>query len=115
VAELVLGGFWVGLVLTLLPLLFPIGRLPSRRWRPVAWACAIVVTALSAVLAITPGPMEEVLGQPRNPLGMESAGATLERTTTLLGLCLALLVVLCATSAVVRFRRARGMERQQLK
>jgi hypothetical protein len=39
----------------------------------------------------------------------------LERTATLLGLCFALLVVLCASSVVVRFRRARGVERQQLK
>jgi hypothetical protein len=110
-----LGTFWVGLALTFLLLLFPTGRLPSRRWRPVAWACAIVVAALSAVLAVTPGPIEEVPGQPGNPLGIERAEATLERTTTLLGLCSALLVVLCATSVVVRFRRARGVERQQLK
>ena len=106
---------WVGLAFTFLPLLFPTGRLPSPRWRPVAWACAIGLIALTAVLAAMPGPMEAVPGQPRNPLGIESAGPTLERIETLVNVCLALLVVLCAASVVVRFRQARGVERQQLK
>ena len=109
-----LGAFWVGLAFTFLPLLFPAGRLPSPRWRPVAWACAIGLTAFLTVNAVTPGPMEAP-GQPRNPLGIESTGATLERMQALLDLYLALLVVLCAASVVVRFRRAGGVERQQLK
>jgi hypothetical protein len=109
-----LGAFWVGLAFTFLPLLFPTGRLPSPRWRPVAWACAIGLTVFFTVNAVMPGPME-VPGQPRNPLGIESAGATLEQIQALLDLYLALLVVLCAASVVARFRRAGGVERQQLK
>jgi hypothetical protein len=109
-----LGAFWVGLAFTFLPLLFPTGRLPSPRWRPVAWACAIGLTVFFTVNAVMPGPME-VPGQRRNPLGIESAGASLERIQALLDLYLALLVVLCAASVVARFRRAGGVERQQLK
>jgi hypothetical protein len=59
--------------------------------------------------------MEEVPGQPRNPLGIESAKAALERTATLLEFGFAMLVVLCGASVIVRFRQARGVERQQLK
>jgi hypothetical protein len=107
------GSFWAGLVLSLLLLLFPTGRLPSRRWRPVAWACAVCVAALCIVEAVMPGPLE-ASGQ-RNPLGIDSAQATLERIETLVSLCFVLLMLLCAGSVVVRFRRAGGVERQQLK
>jgi hypothetical protein len=44
------GALWVGLALTLLLLLVPTGRLPSRRWRPVAWASVASVAAGCAVL-----------------------------------------------------------------
>jgi hypothetical protein len=105
---------WATLTLTFLLLLFPTGRLPSLRWRPVAWACGIDLTALYIVLAVMPGPLDAP-GQPRNPLGIQGAGAILERIETLLGLGFVLLVLLCAGSVVARFGRARGVERQQLK
>jgi hypothetical protein len=107
------GIFWAGLVLSFLLLLFPTGRLPSRRWRPVAWACAVCVAALCVVEAVRPGPLE-ISGQP-NPLGIDSAQAALGRARGLVLLCFALLMLLCAGSVVVRFRRGRGTERQQLK
>ena len=107
------GTFWAGLVPSLLLLLFPTGRLPSRRWRPVAWACAVCVSAACVVQAVKPGPLQ-ISGQP-NPLGIDRAQATLERLGVLVILCLVLLMLVCAGSVVLRFRRARGVERQQLK
>jgi hypothetical protein len=107
------GTLWAGLVLSFLLLLFPTGRLPSRRWRPVAWACAVCVVALCVMDAVMPGPLE-ASGQP-NPLGIDSARAALERSYGLDLLCFVLLTLLCAGSVVVRFRRAGGAERQQLK
>jgi hypothetical protein len=107
------GSFWAGLVLLFVLLLFPTGRLPSRRWRPVAWACVICVTALCVLDAVMPGPLE-ASGQP-NPLGINSARSALERSYSLVSLCLVLLILGCAGSVMVRFRRARGVERQQLK
>jgi hypothetical protein len=107
------GSFWAGLVLLFVLLLFPTGRLPSPRWRPVAWACAVCVTALCTVDAVMPGPLE-ASGQP-NPLGIDSARAALEWVYGLATLCLVVLALLCAGSVVVRFRQAGGVERQQLK
>jgi hypothetical protein len=64
-----------GLILTFLPLLFPDGRLPSRRWRPVAWAAAVDLAALSIWAAFAPRPLEGPpnSAMPQNPWGIEGA------------------------------------------
>jgi hypothetical protein len=105
---------WV-LTVTFLPLLFPTGRPPTARWRPVAWAAAVVLIGEGVVAAITPGPIKEQQQWPRNPLGIESAAAVLQRIQQGLTVCLVVVMVLCAASIMVRFRRAQGIERQQLK
>jgi hypothetical protein len=46
----------VGLLGTYLILLFPDGRLPSRKWRPFAWFAGVVMVSASVVLAISPRP-----------------------------------------------------------
>jgi hypothetical protein len=109
-----LSNIW-GLTFTFLPLLFPTGRLPSPRWRPVAWVTAVVLALSCLVTGLRPGPMGEQQQWPYNPLGIESAAAVLRRIEPPLLLCLLAVTVLCASSVLVRFRRARGIERQQLK
>jgi hypothetical protein len=109
-----LGYIW-GLTFTFLPLLFPTGRLPTRRWRPFAWVTAMILISSAMVYALIPGPLREGPGWPRNPLGIERAAAALQRIEQLLVLCTVAVTVLCAASVLVRFRRARGVERQQLK
>ena len=108
---------WFGLVGILLPLLFPDGKLPSRRWRPVLWAGAAVV-ALSVLGSAFGIPrLEYGSGSgTRNPLAIDGpAGEALEAGVALGGPCFAIVVLLSLASVVVRFRRARGVERQQLK
>jgi hypothetical protein len=68
---------------------------------------------ISDDLAMLRCPLE-ASGQP-NPLGVDSARAALERSYAVLTLCLVLLILGCAGSVVGRFRRAGGVERQQLK
>ncbi len=111
---------WLGALLGLLPflvLLFPTGRLLSRRWRPVAWALGLVVGFYLTALLLTPGPIDPGLaGNPQNPLGVESAEGPLQLVQTLTGVVAAPVLILAVqASVVVRFRRARGEERQQLK
>jgi hypothetical protein len=99
---------------TLLLLLFPTGRLPSPRWRPVAWtAVAATVVAVVASL-LTPGRMEYLPGA-RNPLGLERAGPALDLLVQVAFLVIAAALFAAAGSLIVRWRRARGVERQQLK
>jgi hypothetical protein len=93
-------------------LLFPTGRLPSRRWRWLAWLTVayIVVGVLTA--AFSPGAYLGSLGPIRNPLGIE--GLTQFYKAVLYTMSPALFLA-AAFSLVVRLRRAVGVERQQLK
>ncbi len=103
----------VGLLGTYLILLFPNGRLPSRRWRPLAWLSGAVIISASAGFALSPGPMDGLPGI-RNPFGLEKypwvADATLG-VMVLLPLC----TLASAVSLVLRFRRSGGEEREQIK
>jgi hypothetical protein len=104
-----------GLVLTFLLLLFPDGRLPSRRWRPVAWVAAVDIAVLCIWAAFAPRPFEGPPGMPQNPWGIESA-AEVFRLIQPIAFALWLAVAcLSLASLVVRFRRSRGEQRQQLK
>jgi hypothetical protein len=107
---------WLGALLGLLPfliLLFPTGRLPSRRWRPVAWTTGIVVVLYLTARLLTPGPVSR--GLPANPLGVEPAEASLQLVQAIAGVAAPVLALAALATLVVRFRRARGDERQQLK
>jgi len=99
----------LGLLGIYLILLFPDGRLPSRRWRPLAWLSGAVIILVSVGSALTPGPMEDFPGI-RNPFGLEEypwiAQAT-QGITLLLPLC----ILASAISLVLRFIRSWGEER----
>jgi hypothetical protein len=98
---------WVVVVL-----LFPDGRLPGRRWRRVIWVSLVGAGLLFVGQALNADKTEDFSGG-RNPLGVDSplvdaawpAGAAL----------LAAGLVAAVASSVLRYRGARGVERQQLK
>ena len=96
-------------------LLFPDGRLLSRRWRPVVW---INLVAISLIFAwnFEPGQIDNLgLLKVANPFGVVGAFALLHTLGTI-GLFLVLAATIAgAISLVVRFRRSKGDERQQIK
>jgi hypothetical protein len=108
---------WVPAILMflLLPVLFPNGQPPSPRWRPLVWA--IMAGALVSLVGSALVPRIVDAPSLRNPFGLPgAAGAMLEQALSkafLLGLPAA--AVAAVVSLIVRFRRARDMERQQLK
>ncbi len=109
---LVLG---LGQALVFLPLVFPNGRLPSRRWRPVGGLTAAALAVIGLTLGFAPGPLEEY-PKIENPMGLGMLGGSFWGIANGAGWVLLLgSVVLSAASVVVRFRRALGVERQQLK
>jgi hypothetical protein len=86
----------VGLLVLIL-LLFTDGRLPSPRWRLLAWTIGIIIPVTTILAALRPAG--ETLG------GVADFGVT----------ALFFAVLLAAGSLVLRFRRARGQQRQQFK
>ncbi|HEY6674930.1 MAG TPA: hypothetical protein VIZ59_08405, partial [Rubrobacteraceae bacterium] len=103
----------VGLLGVYLLLLFPDGRLPSRRWRPLAWLAGAVIVLESVAVFLTPGPLED-LGRARNPFGLEGlpwVGDAGDVVLALLPLCM----LASAVSLVLRYRRSGGEVRQQIK
>jgi hypothetical protein len=118
VAAWVLNFIWgplVVLVLVFPLLLFPTGRSLSPRWRPVTWLAVGLTAALTVLGMLRPSLFVSDEQTIANPIGV--AGVDIETaplSTILSGLALCLLAA-AVVSLVVRFRRSRGVERQQLK
>jgi hypothetical protein len=103
----------VGLLGTYVFLLFPDGRLPSRRWRPLAWLSGVVIASGSLGFMLSPGPLDMPRGI-RNPFGLEAAPWVAVAAYAILPL-LPLCMLASALSLVMRYRRSRGDVRQQIK
>jgi hypothetical protein len=100
------------LIFTFALLLFPDGRLPSRRWRPVGWISAVPLALFVLVAALLwPYRGRAFLEHPGRFMS-EGLVDTLQNLMWWLALVGGLL---CLISLIVRFRRSRGAERQQLK
>src|SRR4029453_13707529 len=99
---------------TLPALLVPDGRLRSRRWRPVA-AAAVAGGALALVgSSLAPARLEDL--PIVNPFGLAGPAGDVASTLGTVGLLLWLATLVAALLCVVlRFRAARGVERQQLR
>jgi len=108
----------LALALIYLPLLFPDGRLLSRRWFPVAVLAGIATLGIVLSNALVDTlPVWEVPGKGiANPIGIEGLGrpGDLPMFGVVEGLFLVAAIGAVA-SVVVRFRRSRGVERQQMK
>ena len=93
-------------------MLFPTGRLPSRRWRWLAWLTVTYILVGVITSAFSPGAYFGSLGPIRNPLGIE--GFTPIYRAILYTMAPGLTIA-AAISLFLRLRRAVGVERQQLK
>ncbi len=103
----------VGLLAIYLALLFPNGRLPSRRWRPLAWLSGAVIVLAGVGSGLSPGPIAD-LGGVRNPYGLEGHPWVANAANAILVVFL-VCILASVLSLVLRFRRSRGEQRQQIK
>jgi hypothetical protein len=103
----------LGLILVFLPLLFPDGRPPSSRWRPVAWLGGLSIGLICV-------PVSILIWSDRGKALLRGGGNGEDIGWLLvlaeIGFPIMLLAgLLAVVSLFVRFRRARGDERQQIK
>lgn len=73
VVAVVLASFFTvfyGLTWVFVPLLFPDGRLPSRRWRAGAWIAAVAITVHWAGLLLSADAVYEPIFSRGNPIGL---------------------------------------------
>lgn len=118
-------GHWITgigffLMLTFGLLLFPTGHLPSPRWRFLAWLIAILLIVYSITFLLSPYPyansaIDPRLAAVRNPMGIGSANDLFDQLGGNIPLLLYPTIIACIVTVFLRFRRARGVERQQLK
>ena len=92
-------------------LLFPDGRPPSRRWRPVAWAGAVILVVPTAILAVGYWPLrgpQLITQEGSQPPLVGAMFWTAFQGALLLG-------AISIVALVLRFRRAGAVQRQQIK
>ena len=117
---LVSNSFWLPMLTTviLITLLFPTGAVPTRRWRhvPPAIVCLAGVAWVAGVLY--PGRIDLDLEGVKlhNPIGVEALRPAIDLVTTI-GWIGVLIVgtPLAVTALILRYRRSRGEERQQIR
>jgi signal transduction histidine kinase len=100
---------WLGIPLYLL--VFPTGRLPSRRWRPLVIGLIALAAADVLVRMVQPWPDEAVA----NPTAILSVASLADALFTAIAIAFAVAVVTSAVSLIRRFRRAPADERRQLR
>jgi hypothetical protein len=96
-----LGGQVALTLAPLLMLLFPTGRLPSRRWRPLVWTSTTAGAVLLLLVLLFDNP--------------DQVGGVISIVTVAFVSVIFTALLLSALSIVIRYRRASGAERQQLK
>src|SRR5215203_217046 len=97
---------------TFLLLLFPDGRLPSPRWRPVAWLAGLGIIGFVVGYALEAGPLGD-FPELVNPYGVDSPAVVI--ATLVANVVVGGSMVAAAISLIVRARRAGRVERQQIK
>jgi len=100
-------------------LLFPTGALPSRRWRVVAWLHAVTMVTATLSEALRPGPLTAgptaALLPVVNPLGIAAFADGFAVVGMIWPPAFLAALVVSAGALALRFRSARGGERQQMK
>jgi hypothetical protein len=102
-------------LLSLVLLLTPTGSLPSPRWRWWAFITAATPVALVLVVPVAPGRLDPQLLVTSSPFSDRALGGVVLLATRVALAVTTLTVAVAAGSLLVRFRRAHGVERQQLR
>lgn len=105
-------------IITFLLLLFPDGHLPSSRWKPLAWLIVGLLIVYPFTILFDPTPFintDPRLAAIQNPLGIPGTSKLFDIFNAFVIVGLFATAVACIASVIVRFRKAKADERQQLK
>jgi hypothetical protein len=108
---------WVPInaLLAFVALLFPDGKLPSPRWRPIGWLNGVMAVVGSIAAASLPGPTPWIAAVD-NPFGVEGLKDVKNLVDgSLEALSYGVFGVGGVVSLYVRYRRAGQVEREQIK
>jgi hypothetical protein len=113
-------GFWldipaIALFVLFLPLLFPDGHLPSRRWQPVAFVAGAAVGATVIIMMVAPNTYAPFYPSIRNPIGLDQYQNVFDAIDGALQVLLLAVVAVGATAVFSRVRSADANERRQIK
>jgi hypothetical protein len=102
------------LILPVLALLFPDGRLPTRRWCFPSLVAGLLLAGATTISVFRPG---EIAGTPSdNPLGVDAMPGWLgDLAHPLAGLGILLVSILGVAAVTVRYRHGGSVERHQLR
>ncbi|MGV9771533.1 sensor histidine kinase [Streptosporangium sp. NPDC003464] len=106
--------WYVPVYISLLPLLFPDGRLPSRRWRPVLYANLILMAGHSLFLGLAPDPGFESQLPIANPFGVEALRDISPAVEAWIGGPMMALTALGVLSLAFRYRAGDAELRRQI-
>ena len=115
-AAVISEGSWVPLMagVFFLLLLFPTGRVPSPRWKPIALAVLAGFALVWAAISTGSGSLEPPFENYENPMALTESDGYWGVVIVLIAFCLSAIAA-AAVDLFVRFRRSRGQEREQFK
>jgi hypothetical protein len=96
-------------------LLFPDGKLPSSRWRPVLWLALVGIGLMLISGTLSPGPLVEPFEKVSNPVGIPGSRGLMDAAAGFGFMFTLASVALAGLGLRTRMRRSRGLERQQFK
>jgi hypothetical protein len=116
-AAAVSSGSWTTLIagVFLLLVVFPAGRIPSRRWRVVTTFVLSGFAAVWFLIATSQEQLDAPFDAFENPLALAGSNRPVEVFFWIVNIAVLFCVVLAAIGLLRRFRRSRGEERQQFK
>ncbi|NUW40574.1 sensor histidine kinase [Nonomuraea rhodomycinica] len=98
-------GVHYGLVWIFVPLLFPDGRLPSPRWRPLAWIGGLCIAVRALGVLFAPGAVDH--GVPAaNPLALPGAAGSAASAMAVAGTVATPVIAACALGSLAFRRRS---------
>jgi signal transduction histidine kinase len=107
--------FVVFMPIPLILLLFPTGRVHSPRWRWVPGAMVALALVAAAAVILNPGPIDNDVVKVPNPTGVEALEPLLGPLLVVVNAGLIVASVASVVALILRFRRASGDERQQIR